>query len=83
MNLLQSKAYFSMNGMEKKTFTVIIEKDSAGWLVADVPQLEGCHTQAKSMDELLKRIKEAIEVCLDEEREAETKQFVGVQVVEV
>ena len=38
--------------MEKKTFTVVIEKDEEGWFVADVPELQGCHTQAKSMDEL-------------------------------
>ena len=38
--------------MEKKTFTVVIETDEEGWFVADVPELQGCHTQAKSMDEL-------------------------------
>ena len=44
--------------MAKKAFTVVIEKDEDGWLVADVPELQGCHTQAKSMDELIKRVKE-------------------------
>ncbi|MBN2067694.1 MAG: type II toxin-antitoxin system HicB family antitoxin [Candidatus Diapherotrites archaeon] len=49
--------------MEKKVFTVVIEKDGEGWIVAYVPELQGCHTQAKSMDELLERVKEAIGLC--------------------
>ena len=48
-----------------KEFQVIIEKDEEGWLIADVPALKGCHTQAKTMDSLIERIKEAIELCLN------------------
>jgi len=48
----------------KRQFDVVIEKDSAGYLVAWVPALPGCHTQARSHDELTKRIREAIELCL-------------------
>ena len=44
-----------------KKYNVIIEKDEAGWLVSDVVELYGCHTQAKTMDELLLRTKEAIQ----------------------
>ncbi len=69
--------------MVEKKFTVIIERDDNGWLVADVPELQGCHTQARTMDELLKRIKEVIELCLEEEREIPKSKFIGVQVVEV
>ncbi len=47
----------------KREYTVIIEQDEAGWYVAEVPELYGCHTQAKSLDELMERVKEAIEVC--------------------
>lgn len=68
---------------EKRTFTVVIEKDKGGWLVADVPELEACHTQARTMDELLKRVKEVIELCLEEQGEIPKTSFVGVQVVEV
>ena len=65
-------------------FNVIIEKDSAGLLVASVPSLRGCHTQAKSLDELMERIKEAIELCLEVEgKEIEPEKFIGVQNVEV
>jgi predicted RNase H-like HicB family nuclease len=46
----------------KKTFSVIIEKDEDGYFVANVPELPGCHTQARSLDQLNKRIKEAIEL---------------------
>jgi len=64
-------------------FTVVIEKDEDGWLVADVPELQGCHTQAKSMDELIKRTKEVIELCLEEQKEAPKGGFVGIQMIEV
>jgi len=48
----------------KKDFNVIIERNSDGYFVAFVPALRGCHTQAKSLDDLMERIKEAILLCL-------------------
>ena len=48
-----------------KEFNVIIERDADGYFVASVPNLPGCHTQARSLDELMERIKEAILLCLD------------------
>jgi len=65
-----------------KEFNVIIEKDEDGYFVASVPALRGCHTQAKSLDVLTKRIKEAIELCLEVE-EPVLNQFVGVQRIAV
>jgi predicted RNase H-like HicB family nuclease len=63
-----------------KAFNVIIERDSEGYYVATVSELRGCHTQAKSLDTLMKRIREAIELCLEVEgEEAEPREFVGVQ----
>ncbi|MEH1971202.1 type II toxin-antitoxin system HicB family antitoxin [Nostoc sp.] len=63
-----------------REFNVIIERDSEGYFVASVPNLAGCHTQAKSLDELIERIKEAIELCLEVEQEnAEALEFIGVQ----
>lgn len=50
--------------MEKREFTVIIEQDEEGYFVAEVPELPGCHTQAKSLDVLKKRMKEAIALCM-------------------
>ncbi len=52
----------------KREYDVIIEKDSEGFYVASVPTLKGCHTQAKSLDTLMKRIQEAIELCSENER---------------
>jgi predicted RNase H-like HicB family nuclease len=49
----------------KKKFSVLVEKDEDGYLVATVPTLPGCHTQARSMDDLLERAKEAIEAYLE------------------
>ena len=45
-----------------KKFTVIIEEGEDGYMLSDVVELPGCHTQAKNIDELLKRTKEAISI---------------------
>jgi len=66
----------------KREFSVVIEKDEDGYFVALVPTLKGCHTQAKSLDVLMKRVKEAIELCLEVEDPAVTE-FVGVQRVAI
>jgi predicted RNase H-like HicB family nuclease len=67
-----------------KSFDVVIERDSEGYLVASVPALPGCHTQAKSLDTLQKRIREAIELCLEESGDLlEPTEFVGIQRVSV
>ena len=50
-----------------REFDVIIEKDEDGYYVASVPALRGCHTQAKSLDVLMKRAQEAIALCLEVE----------------
>ncbi len=68
--------------MERK-FNVIIERDSEGWLVASVPSLVGCHTQAKTFDELDVRIREAISLCAEESDGLPVPEFVGVQQVAV
>ena len=68
-----------------RKFNVVIEKDEDGFYIATVPSLPDCHTQAKGMDELLERIKEAISLYLEVERRDEADfetEFVGVQVVE-
>jgi predicted RNase H-like HicB family nuclease len=63
-------------------FSVVIEKDEDGYYVASVPALRGCHTQAKSLDLLMKRVREAIELCLEVEK-PEANEFIGVQRVAV
>ena len=51
------------------TFNVIVERDPEGYLIASVPELPGCHTQAKSLDILMARIAEAIVLCIEEQGE--------------
>lgn len=64
----------------KREYTVIIEQDEQGYYVAEVPELYGCHTQAKSLDELMERVREAIEVCRDGETDKKPrKQLIGIQ----
>ena len=66
----------------KREFHVIIEEDSEGFLVATVPELRGCHTQARSLGTLMKRIREAVELCLEVE-DCRPSRFVGLQKIEV
>ena len=67
-----------------KTFNVVIERDSEGYYAASVPELPGCHTQAKSLDTLMARIREAIDLCLEVDgEEIEPLEFIGVQRVVV
>lgn len=67
----------------KREFNVLIERDEDGWYVATVPELRGCHTQAKSLDTLMKRIREAIQLCLEVQGDDGKTQFVGLQRVTV
>jgi predicted RNase H-like HicB family nuclease len=67
-----------------REFSVLIERDAEGYYVASVPALRGCHTQAKSLDELMARIREAVELCLEDHGETvEPLDFVGVQKITV
>jgi predicted RNase H-like HicB family nuclease len=68
----------------KREFNVVIERDTEGFLIASVPALPGCHTQAKSLDVLMERIREAIELYLEvQENEVETLDFIGIQRITV
>ena len=66
-------------------FTVVLERDLEGWYVASVPQLKGCHTQGKSIDQVIHRIKEAILLCLESEKDSALSQveLIGVQRIKV
>lgn len=67
-----------------REFHVVIERDSEGYYVASVPALPGCHTQARSLDELSERIREAIALYLEVEGEtSELLDFVGIQRVTI
>lgn len=67
-----------------RQFDVVIERDEQGYYVASVPALPGCHTQAQSFDELMHRINEAIELCLQvQDTPEQSLEFVGVHRVSV
>ena len=73
-----------MRKTRKREFSVIVERDTEGYYVASVPELPGCHTQARSLDKLMERIREAIALCLEVERDVRTAtEFIGVQRVTV
>lgn len=68
----------------QREFDVLIERDSAGYYVGSVPALQGCHTQARSLDELMERMQETVELCLEVAGdEVEPMTFVGVQRISV
>ncbi len=65
-------------------FDVVIERDEEGYYVASVPQLPGCHTQGRSLDELTERVREAVALCLEVDGIPEQKlEFVGIQRITV
>ncbi len=65
-------------------FNMLIERDEDGYFVSEVVELPGCHTQAKSMDELIKRTKEAILLYLKCKKVIDVKEkFLGLQQIEV
>ncbi len=67
-----------------REFSVVIERDEDGYYVASVPGVPGCHTQARSLDELMERVREAIALCLEVETETSGRlEFVGVQRVSI
>ena len=65
-------------------FDVVIERDSEGYYVASVPQMPACHTQARSLDEVMLRVREAIELCLEVEgAPTQDLEFIGIQRVTI
>jgi len=72
--------------MEKQMmdFTVLIEQDEDGVYVANVPEIDGCYSQGRTLEEVFERIREAIEVCLEGDREeVNPMKFIGVQKISV
>lgn len=61
-----------------KEFYVVIERDEDGCYVGEVPQLKACYSQGKTIEELMDNMREVIELCLEEEEEIHSVEFVGV-----
>ncbi|NJD52906.1 MAG: type II toxin-antitoxin system HicB family antitoxin [Candidatus Methanoperedens sp.] len=66
-------------------FSVIIEQDEDGMYIVKAPDIRGCYTQGKTIDQAMERIKEAIQVCIEADREEEITplKFIGVAQLEV
>ena len=66
-------------------YTIVIEKDEDDYYVGTVPVLPGCHTQGKSIDQLLERMQEAIALWLEAEGQDAPSplELVGVQRISV
>jgi predicted RNase H-like HicB family nuclease len=67
----------------QRKFTVVIERDEDHYYVATVPALRGCHTQAKNLDTLMKRVREVIQLCLEDNEAAPSLELVGIQQISV
>ena len=68
----------------QREFSIIIERDEEGFYIASVPELPGCHTQARSLDTLMKRAREAIDLCLEVAGDRpRSSEFVGVQRIRI
>lgn len=65
----------------KNEYTILIEKDEDGYYVGSVPMLPGCHSHARSLDQLMERMEEAITLWLDVEQETDPNplEWVGIQ----
>jgi len=68
-----------------RSYTLILEQGEDGYLISEVLELPGCHTQAKTMDELLRRTKQAISLYLTENNDSSEQEshFIGMQKIEV
>ena len=69
---------------KQQKFTVVIERDEDGYYVATVPALRGCHTQARTLDRLMKRVREAIQLCLADQQDVNAAlELVGIQQISI
>jgi predicted RNase H-like HicB family nuclease len=77
-------SYREVMTKSKRKFTVVIERDEEGYYVASVPALRGCHTQAKTLDTLMKRAREVIELCIEDvDKVDDSLELVGIQQISV
>ena len=70
--------------MKNYFFPAVIEQDEDGWFVGIVPDLKGCHTQARTLSELEKRLQEAVKLCVSIEKgRIAQNRFVGVHQLQI
>ncbi len=78
---MRKRKQFVTKKLADHEWTVLIWRDADGYLVAEVPELQGCYTQARSWDELMTRMEEAILLCLEDadEEVVASRKLVGIQ----
>ena len=64
-------------------FPVVVEQDEDGVYIVSCPQVKGCHSYGKTVDEALTNIREAIELCLQDEPQEAQPRFIGLREVEL
>ena len=75
---------FRLGRTSLKSFTAVIEKCPAtGLYVGYVPGFPGAHTQAETLDELRRNLREVIEMLLEDDEPVLESEFVGTQTVTV
>ena len=83
----RTKSINQFNGYSSlmlEKFTIIVEEGEDGYLISEVVGLPGCHTQAKTQDELIERTKEAIQLYFEAEGKPENRpKFIGIQQIEL
>ncbi|MEN6379410.1 MAG: type II toxin-antitoxin system HicB family antitoxin [Methanofastidiosum sp.] len=69
--------------MEKLHLPIIIEMDEDGVYIVSCPQLKGCHSYGETIEEAMENIKEAIELCLEDQNPNDINKFIGFRELEV
>lgn len=67
----------------ERTFDVVVERDEEGFYVGSVPGIRGCHTQARTVEELMERVREAIMLCLEVMGGEPDMEYLGLKRVSV
>ncbi|HRX49428.1 MAG TPA: type II toxin-antitoxin system HicB family antitoxin [Spirochaetota bacterium] len=70
--------------MKKQHFPVVIEQDEDGIYIVSCPTFQGCRSYGETIDEAVKNITEAIELCIaDGDIDEQQNIFIGMRDIEV
>lgn len=71
--------------MEQKKIhlPILLEQDEDGIFIVSCPSFKGCHSFGKTVEQAMRNIQEAIEMCIQEEKPGIFNQFVGFREIEM
>ena len=69
--------------MGKREFYIVITKGEDGYFIGDAPQLSGCINQGKTLDDLMRNMRETIKYCLEDDDLEINSEFLGVQKISI